>query len=445
MGISRAIWHPTRVVPLAFLAAIVAGTVLLTLPIARAGPGGAPLMVALFTATSAVCVTGLAVVDTGTYWSGFGQAIILLLFQLGGLGIMTAATLLGLLVSNRLRLGQRLLTQAETHTTALGDIAATMRLVLLVTVTVQSVITAFLFTRFLVGYRASPGAAAWEALFHTAAAFNNAGFSLDAESLGRYELDAFVLLPLMAAVLIGGIGFPVLYELKKGALQPARWSLHTKLTLAGTAFLIVVGTTAVALFEWFNPLTLGALPWYDRLMGALFHAGAARTSGFHALEVGAMHDETLLVSVALMLIGGGSASTAGGIKVTTFVILGLIVLAEVQGERDATSYRRRIAEDTQRVALSVALLSIMMVSAGTLILLGMTDFTLLPVLFEVTSAFATNGMSTGITPDLPERGQLLLVLLMFAGRVGTVTIAAALALRSRPRPYRYPEERPIIG
>lgn len=445
LGISKAIWHPTRAVPLAFLAAIAVGTALLSLPIARAGPGGAPLLVALFTATSAVCVTGLGVVDTGSYWSGFGQAAILLLVQAGGLGIMTAATLLGLLVSNRLRLGQRLLTQAETHTTALGDIAATLRLVLMVTLVVQSAIAAFLFVRFLVSYGGSPGAAAWEAVFHTVAAFNNAGFSLHTESLVRYQLDAFVLLPLMLGVLIGGIGFPVLYELKTEAMTPARWSLHTKLTLAGTGFLIVSGTAAVALFEWTNPQTLGLLPWYDRLLGALFHAGAARTSGFHAIEVGAMHDESLLVSSALMLIGGGSASTAGGIKVTTFLILGLIVLAEVQGERDATGYRRRFSEETQRLALSVVLLSIMLVSAGTLILLGMTNLPLMPVLFEVISAFATNGMTTGITPDLPAHGQLLLVLLMFTGRVGTVTIAAALALRSRRRPYRYPEERPIIG
>lgn len=440
-----AIWHPTRMVPLAFLAAIAIGTLLLWLPISRAGPGGAPLVVALFTATSAVCVTGLTVVDTGSYWSPFGLGIILLLVQLGGLGIMTAATLLGLLMSNRLRLSQRLLAQAETRTTSLGDLGATLRLVLLVVVTVQSVIMVFLFVRFRLVYDNGMVEAAWHALFHAVMAFNNAGFSLYRAGVTGFVGDAWVLLPLMAGVFIGGIGFPVLYELKRNLRRPTVWSFHTKLTLAGTFLLFVLGTLLVLLFEWWNPHTLGPLEPGTKLLNAAFHSVMSRSGGFHAVDTSAMNDETLLATSALMLIGGGSAGTAGGIKVTTFLILGLVVLAEIQGERDPSGFRRRVSSETQRLALTVALLSIAAVGVGTLLLLSLSPFSLSRVLFEVVSAFATVGLSAGITADLPPSAQLVLVALMFTGRVGTVTLAAALALRGRQRPYRFPEERPIIG
>lgn len=445
MAISASIWHPTRVVPLAFFVAILVGTALLALPIARAGAGGAPFLIALFTATSAVCVTGLALVDTGTYWSGFGQGIILALVQLGGLGIMTAATLLGLLVSSRLKLGQRLLAQAETRTSALGDVVATLRLVILVTVTVQSVIAVLLFARFQASYEVTTGEAAWLALFHTVMAFNNAGFGLFADNLTRYALDPAVLLPLMAGIVIGGVGFPVLYELKRELFRPACWSLHTKLTLAGTLLLIPMGMLAVVAFEWWNPRTIGDMSVGGKLLSALFHSVSTRTAGFNTVDIGAMRPETLLVTSGLMLIGGGSAGTAGGVKVTTFLVLGLVVLAEVQGERDATTFRRRLSGETQRLALSVALLSIAIVAMATLALLSMTRFELTAVLFETVSAFATVGLSTGITAQLPPGAQIILIALMFTGRVGTVTLAAAMAMHARQRPYRFPKERPIIG
>jgi Trk-type K+ transport system membrane component len=445
LALKTTVWHPTRVVPLAFLAAIAVGTLLLSLPLSRAGPGGAPVLVALFTATSAICVTGLTVVDTGSYWSPLGLGVILVLVQLGGLGIMTAATLLGLLVSNRLRLGQRLLAQAETRTTALGDVGATLRLVLLVTVTVQSVILVFLFLRFLLVYDRSLGDALWHGLFHAVMSFNNAGFTLFADGAIRFAADPWILLPLMAGVFIGGIGFPVLYELRRQPRHPQAWSFHTKLTLVGSFFLLFAGALLVLLFEWWNPRTLGQLEPGARFLNAFFHSVMSRSGGFHAVDTGAMHDETLLATSALMLIGGGSAGTAGGIKVTTFLVLGLVVLAEVQGEKDASGFRRRVSSETQRLALTVVLLSIAAVGLGTLVLLSMSDFGLSRTLFEVVSAFATVGLSTGITGQLPAAGQLMLVVLMFAGRVGTVTLAAALALRARQRPYRFPEERPIIG
>jgi potassium uptake TrkH family protein len=441
----RAIRHPTRLVPLAFLLAIFVGTLLLMIPYARAGPGGAPLLTALFTATSAVCVTGLAVVDTGTYWSPLGQAIILGLVQVGGLGIMTAATLLGLVVSNRLRLGRRLLAQAETRTMALGDVRAALRLILLVVLSVQALVTLLLFLRLHFGYGEPLGAALWNGLFHAVSAFNNAGFSRYPDNVMSFSADFLILGPLMLAIVMGAIGFPVLYELKRETWTPRTWSLHTKLTLTGFVGLFLFGILATLAFEWGNGRTIGDMDVGAKLLNAAFHSVAVRTAGFNSVDIGALRPETLLVTDALMLIGGGSGGTAGGIKVTTFLVLGLIVWTELLGERDTHAFRRRVSSEIARLALSIVLMAILVVAIGTLALLSMSQFELGPVLFEAVSAFATVGLSTGITAQLPPGGQLVLVLLMFLGRVGTVTAAAALVLRSRPRPYRYAEERPIIG
>lgn len=441
----RAIQHPARLVPLAFLATILAGTALLMSPPATSGAGGAPFLTALFTATSAVCVTGLVVVDTPTYWSGLGQAIILVLFQIGGFGIMTGATLLGMLVTRRLPLARRLLAKAETRSLALGDVGGVLRLILLVTLAVEVLTAVALLLRFRFGYGQDWADAAWSGLFHAVSAFNNAGFSTYSSSLIGFATDPLVLGPVMAAVIIGGLGFPVLHELRRAYRRPSRWSVHTKITLLGTAGLLVVGTAAFLAFEWTNPATLGALDPASRVLGSLFHSVTTRTAGFNALDVGQMSPESLVVSYGLMLIGGGSAGTAGGIKVTTFLLLGFVVWAEVRGERDVTAFRRRISSDAQRVALAVVLLAVGIVGLVTLGLLATTPFPLEAVAFEAISAFATVGLSTGITPDLPPSAQMIVILLMYVGRVGTITVATALALAAKQRPYRYPEERPIVG
>jgi trk system potassium uptake protein len=430
---------------LAFLVVILLGTGLLMLPVSRADSGGAPLLTALFTATSAVCVTGLIVQDTPTYWSGFGQGVILALFQVGGFGIMSGATLLGLLVTRRLKLSRRLIAQAETKSLSLGDVAGVLRLVLLATVTIELLTTALLALRLRYAYGSSWGDALWHGLFQAVSAFNNAGFSTYSDSLTSFALDPLVLVPIMTAVVIGGLGFPVLFELRHGLRHPARWSIHTKITLFGTAFLLIVGLAAVAAYEWTNPATLGPFGWSEKLLNAVMHSAMTRTAGFNSIDVAGMHTETLAVSYALMLIGGGSAGTAGGIKVTTFFILGIVVWAEIRGQADSNAFRRRISPDVQRQALTVVLLALGAVGSGVLVLLSVTSFPLRDVLFEVISAFATVGLSTGITADLPPAGQLLVIALMFIGRVGTITIASTLALRERNTPFRYPEERPIVG
>ena len=441
----RRIQHPARLVPIAFLAAIAVGAALLMLPAARAGAGGAPVIVALFTAVSAVCVTGLAVVDTPTYWSPLGQAVILLLVQVGGFGIMTGATLLGLLVSRRLRLATRLTAQAESRALGMGDVRELLRLTLTVTLTVEASIAALLAVVLHARHGLPWDAAAWHGLFHAVSAFNNAGFSTWSNNLVGFAGAPLLLLPIMAAVIVGGLGFPVLQELRRELRTPARWSVHTKITLFGTALLLLFGTAATLVAEWRNAATLGGMELGGKLLTAAFHSTVSRTAGFNSVDVGALRPETLAVTDALMLIGGGSAGTAGGIKVTTFLLLGFVVWAEIRGEPDVTAFRRRICPSVQRHALTVVLLSVGVVGLATLLLLSMTRFTLEQVLFEAVSAFATVGLTTGITTRLPPEGLAVLIVLMFVGRVGTITVATGLALRGARKPYRYPEERPIVG
>lgn len=401
--------------------------------------------IALFTATSAVCVTGLTVVDTATHWSGFGRAVIMVLIQVGGFGIMSGATLLGMLVARRLRLGTRLVAQAETRSLALGDVRSVLWLVLITTLAVEAGIALGLAIRLRLALEIPWLEAAWHGLFLSVSAFNNAGFSTFSDNLVGFARDPVTLGLIAAAVIIGGIGFPVLFDLKRDLRRPSRWTLHTKLTLLGTAILLPAGFLAVLAYEWSNTATLGALPWLDRVTNAAFHSVMLRTAGFNALDVGQMRDETLAVSYALMLIGGGSAGTAGGIKVTTFILLGLVVWAVARGETDTTAFGRRVPHEVQRQALSIVLLAVGLVGTATLFLLTLTALPLRDVIFEVISAFATVGLSTGITAELPPAAQIILIALMFIGRVGTITVATALALRNRPSPFRYPEERPIVG
>jgi trk system potassium uptake protein len=436
--------HPARLVPLAFLAMIALGTALLMLPAATTGPGGAPFLTALFTATSAVCVTGLVVVDTPTYWSTFGQIAIMGLFQAGGFGIMTGATLLALLVAGRLNLGTRLVAHAETRT-GLGNVTGVIKVAVVATLVVELATAAALTLRLRAGYGMGWGESAWHGLFQAVSAFNNAGFSTWSDSLTRFAADPVFILPVALAVLVGGLGFPVMYELRRHGFAFPRWSLHTKITMVGSGVLIVAGALGIGLYEWRNPETLGALDLTGKLTSTMFHAAASRTAGFNTIDMGATTIETQAINWALMFIGGGSASTAGGIRVTTFFLLGFAVWAEVAGNRDTVAFGRRVPEQSLRLAVAVVLMALSLLAVGTLALLSVTDFALQDVLFEAISAAFTVGLSTGITGQMPPAGQGILVALMFLGRVGLVTVATALALRGHHRLYRYPEERPIVG
>lgn len=446
IAVRRTLQHPARIVPLAFLLAIAVGTVMLMLPVSRAGSGHAPLLTALFTTTSAVCVVGFAVVDTPTYWSGFGQVVILLLMQIGGFGIMAMATLLGLLVSRRLRLRTRLIAQAESHALALGDVRGVLLRIAVTVLAIEAAGTLLLGLRFWLGYDYPLGKAAWHGLFHTVSTFNNGGFSLYSTSMSRFIGDWWICLILAALCIVGAIGFPVLFELRREWRRPAGWSAHTRITVYGTAILLAVGFAAMLAFEWSNPDTFGPLGVPGKILAAFFQGTMPRSAGLQTVDFAAMHLETTTLTDALMFIGGGSAGTGGGIKITTFFLLGYVIWSEVKGERDVVIGRRRIAESTQRQALAVALLGVGVVAAGTMALVTVTeDIRLDQALFECVSAFGTAGLSLNITPGLPGPAQVVLISLMYVGRVGTVTVASALALRTRHRRYRYAEERPIVG
>lgn len=441
----RSLLHPNRTVALAFLLAIVLGTLLLLLPAAQAEGRSAPWLTALFTAVSAVCVTGLVVVDTGSYWSPFGQWVILALFQLGGFGMMTAATLLGLMVNRSLRLRTRLTTQAETHSVGLGDVTSIARVVLGVTVAMEALVAAALTLRLHLHYGLPWAESGWSGLFHSISAFNNAGFSIHADGLMRYATDAWLLLPVMAAIVLGGLGFPVFNDIRARWRDPHHWSLHTKVTLLGSLVLLLGGTAALLWFEWRNPATLGPMGLADKLLSAAFASVSARTAGFNSIDIGALNHESLGLHYLLMFIGGGSAGTAGGVKVGTVAILLLLVAAEIRGRSDSEAFGRRVSSAAQRQAITVLVLSSMMVVLGSLVLLRDTNLPTERIIFEVISAFATVGLSTGITAELPASSQWMLIVLMYTGRVGTITLAASLALGARRMPYRYPEEHPIVG
>ncbi|WP_246052602.1 TrkH family potassium uptake protein [Actinocorallia herbida] len=437
--------HPTQVIVGGFGAAVAVGTGLLSLPIASAEGEGAGILTALFTATSSICLTGLAVVATDTHWSIFGEVVIMLLLQAGGLGIMTLATLFALLLSGRLGLRARLLAATENKTLSGSDLRRVIRNVVIFSLATEAVLAAVLATRFVLHYGESVGYGAYLGLFHSVSAFNNGGLALWGDSVVRFAADPWICLPLCFGVIVGGLGFPVVFELARSWRRPVRWSVLTKITVGMTALLLGAGTVVLTVFEWNNPRTLGALDGGGRLLAGFFAAVMPRSGGFNSVDIGAMRPESWLATDILMFIGAGSAGTGGGIKVTTFGLLAFVLLAELRGETSVNVGNRKIPHDTQRQALTIALIGVGVVATSTFALLSIVPHTLDQVLFEVISAFATVGLSTGITSTLPAAGQLLIIFLMFIGRVGPVTLFTALALRERTRLYELPEERPIVG
>ena len=437
--------HPAQVVVTGFVVTIVAGTLLLSLPVATTDAGSASITDALFTSTSAVCVTGLVVADFDAHWSTFGELVILGLVQVGGLGLMTLATLFAILLSGRLGLRARMAAQAETKTLRMADVRRVVRRVVVFSLASEAVVAAVLTARLIIGYGEAPGRAAYLGVFHAVSAFNNAGFALWPDGLVRFAADPWIILTVCAAVIVGGLGFPVVFELARDWRRPRGWSILTRVTLGATVVLLAGGTLVLSVAEWSNPGTLGALPESERMPSGFMMAVMPRSGGLNSIDVSQMRPESWLVTDVLMFIGGGSAGTAGGIKVTTFGLLGFVLWAEMRGETHVNVGHRRLPDGTQRQAVSIVLLGIGMVTAGTFTLLAMTSHTLDRVLFEVVSAFGTVGLSTGITAELPPAGHMLLVVLMFVGRIGPLTFATALALRERTRRYELPEERPIVG
>ncbi len=439
-----ALQHPARLAIGAFSAVILLFTGLLSLPGATAGGHRAPFIDALFTATSAVCVTGLATVDTGTYWSPLGLTLIGIGMKVGGLGIMTLASIVGIAVSRRLGLTQRILAAGEARATGLGDLRSLLKTIVIVSTSAEAIIALVLFPRFLtLDY--GIGKSAGFSVFYAIAAFNNAGFSPDPVGLVPYAADMWILAPLGIGVFVGALGFPVYLNVLREWRHPRRWTLHTKLTLVTIMALAMVSAVFLAIFEWGNPNTLGPANSAKSLGNIFFQSINQRSGGFSSFDIGQANEETWLLEIVLMFIGGGSGSTAGGIRVTTLAVLVLAIWAEARGRRDIEAFGKRIGTEVLRLAVSVTLVSLAVVILGTTVFLWQTDIALDRALYEVVSAFATCGLSTGITASLDADAKATLVVMMFMGRVGSVTVVAALALHKRRRVIRYPKERPLIG
>ena len=437
--------HPTQLIVAAFAAGILLGAGLLMLPFATESGESASFLTAIFTSTSSICVTGLVVVDTPTYWSTFGEVVIMLLVQVGGFGIMTLASLLLFLLAGRLGLRGRLLAQAEVAAPLLADVRRLVFAVVKLSLIFEAIGAAVLALRWWTAYDYSLGRSIYLGIFHSITAFNNAGFALWTDNLTPFATDAWICVTVALLIIAGGLGFPVWLELSRLWRRPRRWSLHTKLTVLVTAVLIVGGTGAVLAFEWSNSGTLGTFDVGGKLLAGFFQGVTPRTAGFNTVDYGEMELETLFVTDFLMLVGAGSASTGGGIKVTTLALLALMVWAELRGDPHVTAFSRRLPAHVQRQAFAVATIALSAVVISTLALMANSEFTLSQSLFEAFSAFGTVGLSTGITADVATAGQWILVALMYLGRVGPHTLGVALALRERQRLYGFPEERPIIG
>lgn len=421
------------------------GTLLLMLPLSSSESRWTGAVDALFTSTSALCVTGLIVTDTPVYWSPFGKVVILALIQIGGLGIMLCAALIALALARRLSMRSRLIASAETKSAGAGDVRSVARGILVTTLFIETVTAAILFARFVAGYGYDVGRAAWHAVFHAVSSFNNAGFALYSDSLMGFVADPWICLPVCGAIILGGLGFPVLRQLRRELRRPLHWTMNTRVVLSTSAVLLAGGTALTLVFEWDNPGTLGPLDPATRVLAGFFHSVQSRTAGFNSVDTSQLHDETWLLTDVLMFIGGGPAGTAGGIKVTTFAVLFFIVWTELRGGTAVNVFGKRLSRSVHREAITVVVVAIGAVMAAVAAILAMTDLDLDRVLFEAVSAFGTVGMSTGITAGLPDAAKLILALLMFLGRLGPLTLGSALALRERRIAYELPKERPAIG
>lgn len=444
-GLKKQKISPAQQVVLVFLIVAAIGTILLMLPITDSPTRAITPLEAAFTTISALCVTGLTVVDTGTAWNGLGHVTILALIQVGGLGVMLVASFIGLSLGRKMTLKQETLTGTENRTLSATDVRRLTKGIIKTALIIEGIVAIALTIRFMWGYGMELGEAMWYGIFHAISAFNNAGFSLFSDSMIGFATDPWIGAALCIAIILGGIGYPVLFQLRREFGRPLHWSMNTKLVLFMTAVLLSLGFVAFVVFEWTNTKTLASLPVLDRLQVAMFQSVQARTAGFNSVDFADVRAETLLSFDILMFIGGGPAGTAGGIKVTTFAVLLFILLTELRGEGAVNIFGKRLSRSVHREALTIALLASAAVVGGTLILLVTSHKDLDVILFEAVSAFGTVGLSTGITADLPPAAQITLMVLMFLGRLGPLTLGTALVLRRRRILYEYPKERPAIG
>ncbi|MFW0169754.1 TrkH family potassium uptake protein [Rothia sp. P4278] len=433
----------SRIAIAAFVLVISALSSLLYTPWASQDGHSVALHDAVFTATSAVTVTGLTTVSTADQWSTFGHLVILVGAQVGGLGTLTFTSILALIVGKKLGLRSKIIAQETLNIGRLGEVGSVLRTVAFTSITIEAFIAATLIPRFI--FLGEPlSQATWHGVFYAISAFNNAGFTPHTDGLVPYSHDLWVITPIALGVFIGSLGFPVILALRKN-LHYRGWNLNAKLTLLGTFLLFMMGSLAWLVLEWNNPKTIGSMTLADKLLNGIFASVMTRSGGFNLVEMSDMNPVTMLLTDVLMFVGGGSASTAGGIKVTTLAVVFLAILAEARGDQFVVAFRRTIPDAVLRIAITVIMMSSVFVLLGTAAIMLISGASLDKSLFEVISAYATCGLSSGLSPDLPAAGAYVLSLLMLIGRVGTVTVATGLALRSRRRLYKFPEERPIIG
>jgi len=448
---------PARFAILIFAGLILVFTALFSLPLATTSGRQAPLVDALFTAVSVICVTGLSTVDMATYWSPLGHVFVFIGVEIGGIGVLTLASILGLVISRRLGLRQKLLAAgdanplrirkgpiAEGQAVRLGETGNLLVTVAISAIAIELVVAILLYPRMLLE-GVNPFEAAWQSIYISAMAFTNTGFLPTSEGLTPYAGDVWFLSVIMLGVVAGAIGFPVIYVLSRNLRHPRKWSLHVKMTILTFGLLLVLGAFAYFVLEFNNPRTFAHLDPGQRILQSFFMSTMTRSGGFSTIDISHLDGSSLLVTDMLMFIGGGSASTAGGIKVTTLAVLFLAAFAEARGNDEMEAYERRIPPDVLRLGVSVVLWGATTVAASSIILLLITDEPLDYVLFDVISAFATCGLTTGFTQNSSDAAQYVLAATMFLGRIGTVTLAAALAASQRRQLFRRPEERPIVG
>lgn len=451
--------HPTRLIAIAFTGVILVGTALLSTPWANKNGQSLNFLDSLFTAVSAVTVTGLATIDTETNWTMFGHVVIAILMQIGAFGIVGFGALVIFLIDGRLSLKGKLTATNEYSTGSAPDVRTLLRRIAQFMLGFQAVLFLILFVRFVNEYGYSFNKALGHGLFHAIASFNNAGFALYSDSMMRFAQDPWIIVPVFLTVYIASLGFPVLSEIldrlknklnqvrHPGAVSvlPVQWSLNSRIVLWASFILMVLGAIYIGFLEWNNPRTLGALSLGNKIWDSIFASVMPRTAGFNALDISEMNPATWLGMNFLMFIGGASASTAGGIKVGTFVVLIFVVYTEIRGETAVNIGNRRLPRSMQRQALAIVSLTSMVIIGSVILLRLTTSFSLDQILFEVFSAVGTVGLSTGITPELPAHAKFLLSLLMLFGRLGPIVVATSLALRKVKRHYELPRERPLIG
>lgn len=437
--------RPVQIVPILFFVVSLVGALALSFPAATESGQATPFVDAWFTAVSALCVTGLSTLDVPNHWSGMGELTILILIQLGGLGIMSASVLIVALFSRTMGFGIRRGLAAENSGITPGNVRPLLRIIVVFTITFEAAVAAWLCLWLWLGHGQSITEAGWNGLFHAVSSFNNAGFALWSDNLMGFRSDWLFLTPIMAAIVAGGIGYPVYRDMwtQRGW---KRISLHGRLTLLGYAFLLIAGAVLFILLEWDNPETMGTLEPHAHVLNGLFQSVTSRTAGFNAVNIGGLTDQSLMLTSILMFIGGGSAGTAGGVKVATVVVILLIIWSEIRGKPDVEAFGRRIGEHNQRRAISVvALAALLVMSMGYLLVALSPHIAARDAMFEAVSAFTTTGLSTGVTGQFTDPGKYLLIFLMLVGRVGPITLFAALASRGKPVFYHYPKEEVLIG